>query len=74
MAIMAGLAGERIAFGQVSTAVNDDLHAATALARSMVTSFGMSDALGLVTIGEPRHDLLGIARSLAVKLLPDFLP
>jgi cell division protease FtsH len=50
--ITAGLAGERIAFGQGSTSVNDDLHAATNLARSMVTSFGMSEALGLVTIGE----------------------
>jgi cell division protease FtsH len=50
--IAAGLAGERIAFGEVSTGVNDDLHAATNLARSMVTSYGMSDALGLVTIGE----------------------
>jgi cell division protease FtsH len=52
ISIMAGLAGERIAFGHASTSVNDDLHAATALARSMVTSFGMSEALGLVTIGE----------------------
>ncbi|HYM46611.1 MAG TPA: ATP-dependent zinc metalloprotease FtsH [Solirubrobacteraceae bacterium] len=52
ISIVAGLAGERIAFGHVSTTVNDDLHAATALARSMVTSFGMSEALGLVTIGE----------------------
>jgi cell division protease FtsH len=50
--ITAGLAGERIAFGYTSTSVHDDLHAATALARSMVTSFGMSDSLGLVTIGE----------------------
>ncbi|MCW3019487.1 MAG: ATP-dependent metalloprotease FtsH [Solirubrobacterales bacterium] len=50
--ITSGLAGERIAFGHSSTSVHDDLHAATALARSMVTSFGMSDALGLVTIGE----------------------
>jgi cell division protease FtsH len=50
--IAAGLAGERIAFGHTSTSVNDDLHAATNLARSMVTSFGMSEALGLVTIGE----------------------
>jgi cell division protease FtsH len=50
--ITAGLAGERIAFGATSTSVNDDLHAATNLARSMVTSFGMSEALGLVTIGE----------------------
>jgi cell division protease FtsH len=50
--ITSGLAGERIAFGHSSTSVHDDLHAATALARSMVTSFGMSEALGLVTIGE----------------------
>jgi cell division protease FtsH len=50
--ITAGLAGERIAFGHTSTSVNDDLHAATNLARTMVTSFGMSEALGLVTIGE----------------------
>ena len=50
--ILAGIAGERIAFGHVSTSANDDLHAATTLARSMVTSYGMSEALGLVTIGE----------------------
>jgi len=50
--IVAGAAGERMAFGRLSTGVSDDLHAATALARSMVTSFGMSDALGPVTIGE----------------------
>jgi cell division protease FtsH len=50
--ITAGLAGERVAFGHTSTSVHDDLHAATALARSMVTSFGMSERLGLVTIGE----------------------
>jgi len=50
--IVAGTAGERMAFGNISTGVSDDLHAATALARSMVTSFGMSPALGPVTIGE----------------------
>ncbi|WP_157592549.1 ATP-dependent zinc metalloprotease FtsH [Solirubrobacter soli] len=48
---MAGAAAERVAFGEVSTAVNEDLHTATQLARSMVTSFGMS-SLGPVTIGE----------------------
>jgi cell division protease FtsH len=48
---MAGAAAEHIAFGEVSTAVNEDLHTATQLARSMVTSYGMS-ALGPVTIGE----------------------
>jgi cell division protease FtsH len=50
--IASGTAGERIAFGHLSTGVSDDLHAATSLARTMVTSFGMSPALGPVTIGE----------------------
>jgi len=50
--ILSGAAGERVEFGMVSTGVHDDLHAATALARSMVTSFGMSPELGPVTVGE----------------------
>ncbi|HYJ21799.1 MAG TPA: ATP-dependent zinc metalloprotease FtsH [Solirubrobacterales bacterium] len=52
LAIVAGFAAERIEFGVVSTGVHDDLHAATGLARMMVTSYGMSPALGPVTIGE----------------------
>jgi cell division protease FtsH len=52
LAIVAGFAAERIEFGVVSTGVHDDLHAATGLARLMVTSYGMSPALGPVTIGE----------------------
>ena len=52
MAIVAGAAGEKVEFGFVSTGVSDDLHAATKLARRMVTSFGMSEELGPVTIGE----------------------
>jgi cell division protease FtsH len=50
--IVSGTAGERIAFGHLSTGASDDLHAATNLARTMVTSYGMSEALGPVTIGE----------------------
>ena len=52
-AIMAGTAGELLEFGEESTGISDDLHAATELARSMVTSFGMSRRLGHVTVGEP---------------------
>ena len=52
LAIVSGYAAERIEFGVVSTGVHDDLHAATGLARSMVTSYGMSEELGAVTIGE----------------------
>jgi cell division protease FtsH len=52
VSVVAGAAGERIEYGFLSTGVHDDLHAATNLARRMVTSFGMSKALGPVTIGE----------------------
>jgi cell division protease FtsH len=52
IAIVAGYSGERLEFGVVSTGVHDDLHAATGLARQMVTSYGMSPELGPVTIGE----------------------
>ncbi|MDW5596075.1 ATP-dependent zinc metalloprotease FtsH [Conexibacter stalactiti] len=53
VAILAGTAAELIEFGEESTGISDDLHAATRLARSMVTSFGMSSRLGHVTVGEP---------------------
>ena len=52
IAILAGTAAEWNEFGYGSTGASDDLHAATKLARQMVTSFGMSPALGSVTIGE----------------------
>jgi len=57
IAIVAGFAAEKIEFGFVSTGVHDDLHTATALARSMVASYGMSDALGPVTIGEKEGEV-----------------
>lgn len=52
VAILAGTAAEWAEFGQGSTGAMDDLHAATKLARQMVTSYGMSPTLGSVTIGE----------------------
>jgi cell division protease FtsH len=57
ISIVAGYAGERMEFGVVSTGVHDDIHTATGLARSMVTSYGMSDALGPVTIGEKEGEV-----------------
>jgi cell division protease FtsH len=55
--IVAGVAGERLEYGFLSSGVHDDLHAATQLARRMVTSFGMSEALGPVTIGERESEV-----------------
>jgi cell division protease FtsH len=57
IAIVAGAAGEQLEFGHLSTGVHDDLYAATQLARSMVTSYGMSPELGPVTIGERQGEV-----------------
>ena len=57
IAIVAGYAGEKLEFGVVSSGVHDDIHTATALARSMVASYGMSDELGPVTIGEKEGEV-----------------
>jgi cell division protease FtsH len=51
-AILAGTGAELIEFSEPSTGSSEDLHAATKLARKMVTSYGMSPKLGSVTIGE----------------------
>jgi cell division protease FtsH len=57
IAIVSGFAAEKLEFGVGSTGVHDDLHAATGLARQMVTSYGMSEALGPVTIGEKQGEV-----------------
>jgi cell division protease FtsH len=60
--ILAGTACELIEFEEESTGASDDLHAATKLARQMVTSYGMSPQLGSVTIGEAGGEIfLGAA-------------
>ncbi len=52
IAVLAGTTSELIEFGWQSTGASDDLHSASKLARQMVTSYGMSPRLGLVTVGE----------------------
>ncbi len=55
-----GRAAEEIAFGpdRVSTGAANDLRQATELARRMVTEFGMSDAIGPVSVGGPGEVML----------------
>jgi cell division protease FtsH len=60
--LLAGTVAELLAFGEGSTGISEDIHAATNVARQMVTSYGMSDRLGRVTIGEPAGEVfLGAA-------------
>jgi len=47
--LLAGRVAEQLVFEDVSTGAENDLQRATDMARHMVTHYGMSDALGLVT-------------------------
>ena len=51
-AYLGGRVAEEIVFGDVSTGAESDLDRATALVRHMVTRYGMSEKLGLATVGD----------------------
>ncbi len=55
---IAGLTGGRVAeqmvFGEISTGAGNDLERATELVRAMVCEYGMSEAIGPLTVGK-RH-------------------
>jgi cell division protease FtsH len=53
--LLGGRSAEEIAFGEISTGAQNDLQRATDIARAMVTEFGMSDALGVVSYNGHKH-------------------
>lgn len=55
--LLAGRTAEIIHFGDVTTGAVNDLERATHIAREMVTQYGMSDRLGLVTLGKKQHEI-----------------
>ncbi|RPJ43315.1 MAG: ATP-dependent zinc metalloprotease FtsH, partial [Deltaproteobacteria bacterium] len=54
---LGGRAAEELVFGEISTGAQNDLQRATDIARSMVTEYGMSDRLGLVTYERERRPM-----------------
>lgn len=55
--LLGGRVAEEIIFGDISTGAQDDLQKATDTARSMVTTYGMSEQLGLRTFEKERRSL-----------------
>ncbi len=47
--LLGGRVAEELTFGEISTGAYDDLKRATAIARRMITEYGMSESLGPVT-------------------------
>jgi cell division protease FtsH len=55
--LLGGRVAEEMIFNDVSTGAQNDLQRATEIARTMVTQFGMSEKLGLVSLEGPRTPL-----------------
>jgi cell division protease FtsH len=49
--LLGGRVAEQLVLGDISTGASNDIQRATSLARSMVTRYGMSDALGPIVYG-----------------------
>jgi cell division protease FtsH len=55
--LLGGRVAEKLVFGEISTGAQNDLQRATDIARSMVTEYGMSERLGLVTYERERRPI-----------------
>ncbi len=60
-ALLGGRAAERLAFAELSTGAQDDLERATAIARTMVTRYGMNEQLGQVVYDSERPTYLDVS-------------
>jgi len=61
---LAGLAAEKLVFNEQTTGASNDLKVSTALARRLVTMYGMSDEMGPMTFGDT-HEMVFLGRDLA---------
>ena len=61
---LGGRVAEQLVLGDISTGAGSDIQRASAIARNMVTRYGMSEKLGSVTF-ESGHDEVFIGRSMA---------
>ncbi|MEQ9398342.1 MAG: ATP-dependent zinc metalloprotease FtsH [Longimicrobiales bacterium] len=57
--LFGGRVAEEMIFGlnDVTTGAGNDIERATAMARRMVTQFGMSEVIGLVAVGDAEHEV-----------------
>ena len=59
-----GRAAEELIFGEMTNGASNDIERATAIARAMVTQYGMSDKLGMVTLSQQQSRYLDGGSSL----------
>ena len=63
-AALGGRAAEDVVFGDVSTGASNDIEQVTRIARAMVTTYGMSDKLGPLTLGK-KEEMIFLGREIS---------
>ncbi len=56
--LLGGRAAEEVVFSEQTTGAHNDIQQATALARNMVTQYGMSEEFGLMSTASVQHEYL----------------
>ncbi len=64
VALLGGRVAEKLCLGDISTGASNDIQRATGIARKMVAVYGMSDAIGTVSL-EGSHDEVFIGRTMS---------
>jgi cell division protease FtsH len=62
--LLGGRVAEKLVLNDISTGAQNDLERATSIVRQMIMEYGMSDALGPITLGK-KHDQVFLGRDLA---------
>jgi cell division protease FtsH len=55
--LLGGRVAEELIVGDITTGAANDIERATKVARQMVTEYGMSDAIGPLTLGQKAHEV-----------------
>ena len=64
VSLLGGRVAEALILNDVSTGASNDIERATAIARNMVTKYGMSDRIGTITLGSSQNEVF-LGRDLA---------
>jgi cell division protease FtsH len=55
--LLGGRTAEEVVFGEITTGAADDIEKATDIARAMVTTYGMSEAIGPLALGQKQTEV-----------------
>jgi len=66
-ALLGGYAAELLIFNDISTGASSDLRLATDLAREMVTTYGMSEKFGPISLGRKQEIIYGVREAIVEK-------